>query len=133
MKLLQILTALALVLTTAGCTTVAAPEKLLHQAGFRPFVVRNDAQLAQVQALPQGRISIVERNHRSYYMYPSVARDQVFVGRRSEYDAYVRFMIQQRAANEQVGADPVDASAVVWVGGWKTWGPFFPIGEPLEY
>jgi hypothetical protein len=132
-NLLKFLAALALVFGAGGCTTVAAPEKLLHQAGFRPFVVRNDAQLAQVQALPQGRISIVERNNRSYYMFPSVARDQVFVGRRSEYDAYVRFMIQQRAANEQVASAPLDASAVVWVGGWKTWGPFFPLGEPLEY
>lgn len=133
-KLIKVIAAAALVFSAGGCTTVASPEKLLHQAGFRPYVVRDDSQLAQVQALPQGRISIVERGRQSYWLFPSVAHDQVYVGRRSEYDAYKRFMIQLQATNEQVGAAPLEASAVVWVGGWRTWGPFFPAGSgPMEY
>jgi hypothetical protein len=134
-NLLKVAILAALALAAGGCATVAAPENLLFQAGFHPYVVRNESQHAQVRALPQGRISIVQRGGRSFYLYPSVARDQVYVGRRREYDAYVRFLAQMRASNEQVGAAGLEASNFEWVGGWKSWGPFFPPewGAPLEY
>lgn len=132
-NLLKLLAALTLLFSVGGCTTVAAPSNLLHQAGFRPYVVRNDDQLAQVSVLPQGQISIVQRNGQSYWLFPAPARDQVFVGRQRQYNQYQRLLAQQLASNENIGSAPLEANVFVWSGGWKTWGPFFPLGEPLEY
>lgn len=132
-NLLKFLAVLALVFSAGGCTTVAAPSDLLHQAGFRPYVVRNDEQLAQVATLPQGQISIVQRGGQSYWLFPAPARDQIFVGRRRHYNQYQRLLAQQRASYENIASLPLEANVFVWSGGWRTWGPFFPVGEPVEY
>lgn len=133
MNLIKVMAALAVVLSASGCTTIAAPPILIAQAGFRPYVVRDDAQFAQVSSLPQDRLSIVQRHGQSYYLFPSPARDQLLVGRQREYDVYRRLIAQQLESGQQVAAVPLDTSGADWLGGWKTWGPFFPHGTPLEY
>lgn len=132
-KLIQVFAAFALILSAGGCATVAAPEDLLRQAGFRTYVVRDNSQLAQVRVLPRGQISIVQRNRRSYWLYPSVALDEIYVGRRGDYAQYQRLLAQQLASNEKVQSNPLPTGEVVWTGGWSRWGPFFPLGEPPEY
>src|SRR6476661_5514558 len=103
---------IALLALTVGCSTTSSiqnKESMLVASGFKVITPKTAAQQQKLQQLPPGHIAVVNRNGRTYYVFPDAAHNQAYVGGPREYQAY-----QQQDAAMQWGA---------W-GGWGMgWGP----------
>jgi hypothetical protein len=76
-----------------GCATAppppAAPDKdKLVAAGFRVVDAKTQLQQERLEALPQGRVSEWQRTGKTFFVYPDLAKKQLYVGTQKEYDAY---------------------------------------------
>src|SRR5438477_3133134 len=96
LTLTSVLCAVATLLFVTGCastgttTTAASPKKesMLQQAGFKTKIVTTPKQQQQVSALAQGRVSAVKYNGKLYYVYPTAKKDQIYVGKQAQFNAY---------------------------------------------
>jgi hypothetical protein len=115
MKLLSnssVLAALATLVLVAGCANTstsaqsAAPtpqtESLLLAAGFKTVVASTDKQLQEIPKLPAGQVTVMSNTGKNYFVYPDLARKQIYVGTEKEYQAYLKL----RAQNNMPNANP---------------------------
>ncbi len=101
----------ALVLVT-GCanTSTSAPSaqatpqtvNLLSAAGFKTVVASTDKQLQEIPKLPPGQVTVMSNTGKNYFVYPDLARKQIYVGTEKEYQAYLKL----RAQNNMPNVDP---------------------------
>jgi hypothetical protein len=112
MKLLSnssaVLAALALALVT-GCANTstsaqsAAPtpqtESLLSAAGFKTVPASTDKQLQEIPKLPAGQVTVMSNTGKNYFVYPDLARKQIYVGTEKEYQAYLKLRAQNNMPN----------------------------------
>jgi hypothetical protein len=105
------ITALAVAI---GCaiiptTTIAgSPQKeaMLQQAGFKIHAVTTARQKELLQALPNGQVSIVKQNGKTFYAFPDVAHNQVYTGTEAQYQAYKQVQLEASQQNGGVNIDP---------------------------
>ena len=95
MKLLTtlILISVAAILALGTTTTLlaagsATKENLLAQSGFRLKTVTTRRQREQLERLPEGQVSAITYQHKLYYVYRTTQKDQVYVGKQQQFDAY---------------------------------------------
>ena len=112
MKLLSnssaLLAALALALV-AGCANTstsaqsAAPtpqtESLLSAAGFKTVPASTDKQLQEIPKLPAGQVTVMSNTGKNYFVYPDLARKQIYVGTEKEYQTYLKLRAQNNMPN----------------------------------
>jgi hypothetical protein len=103
------LAALALLLSVAaGCaSTPSLPsESLLSAAGFKTIVASTPQQQQHLRWLHQDQVSEVQLTGKHYYVYPDVAKNQLYVGTPKEYQAYLALRSQSGLPNpEPANAD----------------------------
>ena len=120
---------LAGAIAIAGCasstqTSTQNKESMLVAAGFKTVTPKTAAQQQKLQKLPPGKIAMIQKAGRTYYVYPDAPNNQAYVGGSTEYQAYQ----QQRAANTLVEenletAELYQDEAMNW-GAWGAgWGP----------
>src|SRR3989449_6764903 len=111
MKKLLTLTSIAstvavLALITA-CQTVATnnaeigaskKQNLLAQSGFKFITVTTPKQQQAVSQLAQGRCSAVKYNGKLYYVFPTTKKDQIYVGKQAQFNAYKKAVAAQQAS-----------------------------------
>jgi hypothetical protein len=66
----------------------ATKEILLSQSGFRIKTVTTQRQREQIEGLPEGQVSAIMYQHKLYYVYRTTQKDQVYVGKQGQFDAY---------------------------------------------
>lgn len=87
--LIQSLALLAVVAFLPGCMSNAQFESSeLTTAGFKAVTATTPAQQAHLKALPQGKISKVPRNGKTYFVFPDPAKNTLYVGRQAQYNAF---------------------------------------------
>ena len=88
---------------TTGTSQSAAArnEALLTQSGFKTIPVTTPRQQAAVSKLPQGTVSAVKHQGKTYYVYPSAANDKVYVGKQTHVNAAKQLAAQQTQAAQQ--------------------------------
>lgn len=79
--------------TATGPSVASQKERLLVQSGFRPKAVTTPEQQQRVSALPAGNISEVGYDGKMYYVYPTAAKDRVYVGNKTQYNAYKQAVV----------------------------------------
>ena len=103
------MTALALM---AACQTVATnnaeiaaskKQNLLAQSGFKVITVTTPKQQQAVSQLAMGRVSAVKYNGKLYYVFPTSKKDQIFVGRQKQYNAYKQALQAQQGQQQMAG------------------------------
>ena len=90
-KLVTIGAAVILVLGTATTTLAggsATKENLLAQSGFRLKAITSEEQRQHVESLPEGQVSAVTYHHKLYYVYRTMKKDQIYVGKQQQFDTY---------------------------------------------
>ena len=113
-NLRSVLRAIAALAVAIGCvstttTTIAAPpqkEVMLQQAGFKTHTVTTARQKEHLQALPEGKVSIVQQNGKTFYAYPDAAHNLVYTGTEAQYQAYKQAQLQARIQNRGLNVDP---------------------------
>src|ERR1700749_1768261 len=96
---------IALLALTAGCSTTSSTqnkESMLVASGFKVITPRTPAQQQKLQQLPPGHIAMINRNGRTYYIFPDAAQNQAYVGGPNEYQAYEQLRAANNIANEQL-------------------------------
>src|SRR4030095_2416341 len=111
MKMKQIQTSfntisvIALLALTVGCATTSSTqnkESMLVASGFKVLTPKTAAQQQKLQQLPPGHVAVVNRNGRTYYIFPDAAHNQAYVGGPKEYQAYQQLRVANNIAQENV-------------------------------
>lgn len=95
---------LVLALAT-GCAGTPAPassapsESLLSAAGFKTLAATTAEQRQHLQWLHPGQVTAVQLTGKHYYVYPDVAKNQLYVGTPKEYQAYLALRTQNGLPN----------------------------------
>ena len=145
MKLLKctFLTGVAVACTvlSVGCastqTSTQNRESMLAASGFKTITPKTAAQKQKLQNLPPGKVTMVQKAGKSYYVFPDPAHNQAYVGRSREYQTYLQMRSDKKLARESLETAEMyqDASMEwsVW-GGWDAgFGSFGPMGGPGPY
>lgn len=105
MKIISLLplafSGLMLVVATSCATSkLKSTETLLTEAGFKSMPATTPQQHQQLEALPPGRVSPVQRNGQTYYVYPDRLAQRLFVGQEADYRKYQTLARKQLAAED---------------------------------
>jgi hypothetical protein len=91
-NIIEIAAAIVLAAFACGCATLPPPPppstaKLLA-AGFRVVDAKTELQQQRLAALPQAKVSWMQATGKTYYVYPDLVKNQLYIGTQKEYDAY---------------------------------------------
>ena len=112
LTLTSIASTVAVLALIASCQTVATnnaeiaaskKQNLLAQSGFKYITVTTPKQQQAVSQLAQGRVSAVKYNGKLYYVFPTTKKDQIFVGRQKQYNAYKQALAAQQGQQQMAG------------------------------
>jgi hypothetical protein len=103
MAIVALITACQTVATNNAETAASKKRNLLAQAGFKFIAVTTPKQQQAVSQLAQGRCSAVKHNGKLYYVFPTTKKDQIFVGRQKQYNAYKRALAAQQSQQQMAG------------------------------
>ena len=74
--------------TTTWAGGSATKENLLAQSGFRLKTITTARQREQIESLSEGQVYAITYQHKLYYVYRTAKKDQVYVGKQQQFDAY---------------------------------------------
>ena len=126
----NIISIIALLALTAGCATTSSTqnkESMLVASGFKTITPKTAAQQQKLQQLPPGKIAMINKKGKTYYIFPDAAHNQAYVGGPQEYQAYQQLRAANKLANENLEtAEMYQDAEMNWgaYGGWGAgWGP----------
>ena len=116
--------AIALLALIVGCTSTQTQNKenLLIAAGFKVIVPHTAAQQQKLQALPADKVTLVQKDGKTYYVFPDAANNQAYVGGPTQYQAYRQLRLANKLANENLEAAEMNQDASMDWGAWGGWG-----------
>ena len=114
--------AVALLALAVGCTQTQNKENLLISAGFKVIVPRTAAQKQKLQALTPDKVTLVQKDGKTYYVFPDAANNQAYVGGPTQYQAYKQLRLANKLANENLEAAEMNQDASMDWGSWGGWG-----------
>ena len=92
--------------TTSTTQTASQNESLLAQSGFKTIPVTTPKQQQAVSKLPQGTVSAVKHQGKTYYVYPSAAQNKIYVGKQAHVNAARKAVAAQQAQAAQNSMNP---------------------------
>jgi hypothetical protein len=112
-------------------------ENMLVASGFKVITPKTPAQQQKLQNLPAGKVTMIQKGGKTYYIFPDPVHNQAYVGRPKEYQAYLQMRADNKLAKESLETAEMyqDASMQwsVW-GGWDAgFGSFGPMAGPGPY
>jgi hypothetical protein len=110
---------------------------MLVAAGFKVITPKTAAQQQKLQKLPRGKVTMIQKKGKTYYIFPDPANNRAYIGRPKEYQAYQQLRATNKLAMENLEtAQMYQDSEMQWSmwGGWDaglgSWGP---MGGPGPY
>ena len=126
---LSIVGTVALLALGVGCTTTKSRENLLSAAGFKIVPAATPEQKAHLQTLPADKVTMVQREGKTYFVFPDRKQQVLYVGQQEQYNEYQKLRMQNQLAEEQMNAAELN-SEPAW-GMWGGWGGMGPGPAPL--
>jgi hypothetical protein len=135
----KMISAAALLALTIGCastqTSTQNRESMLVASGFKVITPKTAAQQQKLQNLPPGKITMIQKGGKTYYIFPDPANNRAYVGRPKEYQAYQQLRTANKLAKEDLEtAEMYQDSEMQW-SAWGGWGAGFgawgPMGGPF--
>ena len=139
---------IVLVTGTAACTSLLFGcastqtstqnrESMLAAAGFKAITPKTAAQQQKLQKLPQGKVTMIQKKGKTYYIFPDPTHNLAYVGGPKQYQQYQQFRADNRLAKESLEtADMYQDAEMQWSvwGGWDAGlGSFGPMAGPGPY
>jgi hypothetical protein len=117
--LLLILVSVILLIVAAGCASTKQTESLLAAAGFKMIPATTAEQQARLHSLPSGKVSSIMRDGKTYFAFPDVKNNVLYVGTQAQFDQYQKLRLEKQMATEEVEASQMNAEdAFAPWGGW---------------
>ena len=116
--------AFALLFLAVSCTSMQTQNKenLLIAAGFKVIVPKTAVQQQKLKALPADKVTLVQKDGKTYYVFPDAANNQAYVGGPKQYQAYKQLRLENKLANDNLEAAEMNQDAAMDWGGWGGWG-----------
>ena len=116
--------AFALLFLAVSCTSMQTQNKenLLIAAGFKVIVPKTAVQQQKLKALPADKVTLVQKDGNTYYVFPDAANNQAYVGGPKQYQAYKQLRLENKLANDNLEAAEMNQDASMDWGGWGGWG-----------
>ncbi len=99
---LNLIGVIALLTLAVGCANTQHTENLLSAAGFRNVIANTPQRQEQLKALPPDKVTLVQRNGNTYYVYADPANNRAFVGTPSQYQKYQQLRLANNLAQDQL-------------------------------
>lgn len=116
------LSVIALLALAMGCASTKSTENTLVAAGFKIITPSTPAQEAKLQTLPAGKVTMVENEGKTYYVFPDKAHNQAYIGGPQQFSAYQSLCAQQKIAAENLQAAELNRDPAFGWGRWVGWG-----------
>ena len=102
-----IILVLALAIAMVGCasttqTSTENKESMLVASGFKTITPKNPTQQQKLQQLPPGKIAMIQKSGKTFYVFPDAAHNQAYVGGPQEYQAYEQARATNKLAQENL-------------------------------
>src|SRR6266496_4982676 len=115
----------------AGCATTQSStqnrESMLVAAGFKVITPKTAAQQQKLQGLPPGKVTMIQKGGKTYYIFPYPANNRAYIGRPKDYQAYQQLRAENKLTQEDVETAEMYQDAEMqwslWGGGEGGWGP----------
>jgi len=125
-----------------GCATTQTAtqnrENMLVASGFNVITPKTAAQQQKLQNLPPGKVTMIQKAGKTYYIFPDPAHNQAYVGGPKQYRHYQELRATNKLAQENLEtAEMYQDAAMEWSlwGGWGAgmgvWGPMAGPGPGL--
>jgi hypothetical protein len=128
----SILAACATLLISCATSQTATQnrESMLVASGFKVITPKTAAQQQKLQKLPPGKVTMIRKGGKTYYVFPDPANNRAYIGRPKEYQAYQQLRADNKLAKESLEtAQMYQDTEMEWSmwGGWDAglgaWGP----------
>jgi hypothetical protein len=120
----------ALLIGCATTQTTQNRENTLVASGFKVITPKTAAQRQKLQKLPPGKVTMIQKRGKTYYIFPDPAHNLAYVGGPKQYRHYQELRATNKLAQENVEtAEMYQDTAMEWSlwGGWGAgegvWGP----------
>jgi hypothetical protein len=118
---IKLFSVVGLLFLAAGCATTKHTETFLTAAGFKVVVATTPKQEQRLKVLPPGKITMVQRNGKTYYVFPDAAHNQIYLGTPNEYQNYRQIVADNKIAEQnRMGAEMLSADGDDW-NDWGSW------------
>jgi hypothetical protein len=118
-------------------TSTQNRESMLVASGFKVITPKTPAQQQKLQNLPRGKVTMIQKGGKTYYIFPDPANNRAYVGRPREYQAYQQLRATNKLAMENLETAETYQDAEMQWSLWGGWGPGFgawgPMGGPGPY
>ena len=129
-KMISVTALLALTASCATTTSTQNRESMLVASGFKTITPKTAAQQQKLQKLPPGKVTMIQKGGKTYYIFPDPANNRAYVGRPREYQAYQQLRATNKLATENLETAETYQDAEMhwslwggWGGGFGPWGP----------
>ena len=124
-NIIKLSVAIALTALVVACASTQNKENLLIAAGFRIITPTTPVQIQKLKALPDGKVTLVQKSGKTYYVFPDKANNQAYVGGPNQYQAYKQLRLQQQLTNENLEAAQMNEMSSMNWNTWGGWGEFY--------
>jgi hypothetical protein len=118
-------------------TSTQNRESMLAASGFKTITPKTAAQQQKLQQLPPGKVTMIQKKGKTYYIFPDPAHNLAYVGGPRQYQQYQQLRNDNKLAKESLEtADMYQDEEMQWSvwGGWDAgFGSFGPMGGPGPY
>jgi len=94
---------------------------MLVAAGFKTITPKTAAQKQKLQNLPPGKVTMIKKGSKTYYIFPDSTHNQAYIGGPGQYEQYQQLRAENKLAKENVQmADMYQDTAMEW-SMWDGW------------
>ncbi len=108
-------------------TSTQNKESTLVASGFKTIIPKTAAQQQKLQNLPPGKVTMIQKKGKTYYIFPDPANNRAYVGGPRQYQAYQQLRAENKLTREDLEtAEMYQDSEMqwsLWGGGEGVWGP----------
>jgi hypothetical protein len=118
-------------------TSTQNRESMLVASGFKVITPKTPAQQQKLQNLPPGKVTMIQKSGKTYYIFPDPTNNRAYVGRPREYQAYQQLRATNKLVKENLEtAEMYQDEEMQWSvwGGWGAgFGSWGPMGGPGSF
>src|SRR5881392_1323565 len=89
-----------------GCATTQTHtrnrESMLVASGFKVIAPKTAAHQQKLQNLPPGKVTMIQKRGKTYYIFPDPVHNQAYVGGPKEYQVYQQLRAENKLSKEDL-------------------------------
>jgi len=109
-----------------GCattqTTMQNRESMLVASGFKVITPKTAAQQQKLQNLSPGKVTMIHKGKKTYYIFPDPVHNRSYVGGLREYQAYQQLRAINRLSKENLESGAMYQDSEMQWSSWGGWG-----------